>query len=75
MSPISSLNTEENYDTLDEIPDDANQITDEDEDNILRETNLNADNNRLCKAEAANYAVLGKTDASLAKKDIDTYGC
>ena len=48
--------------------DDAAAITNDDEDNLNCEINLNADNYRRCKAKAAHDAVLGNIDASLAKK-------
>ena len=66
----NSLNTNEDDDILDELPDDVEAITDDDEDNIIYEINLNADNYRLCKAKAAHDAVLGKVHASLAKKPL-----
>ena len=62
-SSISSLNTNEDDDALDELPDD-------DEDNIICEINSSADNYRLCQAKAAHDAVLGKIDSSLAKKTL-----
>ena len=43
-SSINLLNTNEHKDPLDEIPDDADAITHDDEDNLLCEINLNADN-------------------------------
>ena len=69
-SSINSLNTNEDDEALDELPDDADAITDDDEDNLICEINLNADNYRLCKAKAAHDAVLGKIDASLVKKTL-----
>ena len=69
-SSINSLNTNEDHDVLDEFPDDLDAITDDDEDNLIYKTNLNADNYRLCNAKAAHDAVLGKFDASLAKKPL-----
>ena len=67
---INSLITIEDDDALDELPDDADAITDDDEDNLICEVNLNADNCRLCKAKAIHDAVLGKTDASPVKKTL-----
>ena len=45
-------------------------ITDDDEDKLISEINLAADNYRLCKAKAAHDAVLGKIAASFAKKTL-----
>ena len=71
-SSINPLNTDEDDDALDELPDDADAITDDDEDNLICEINLNTNNHRLCKAKAAHDAVLGKLDASLTKKAFTT---
>ena len=65
-----SLNTNEDDDALDELPDDADAITDDDGDNRISELNLNADCSRRCKAKAAHDAVSGKIDASLIKKTL-----
>ena len=65
-----SLSTNEGDDVLDEASDDADAIINDDTDNLICEINPNADNYRLCKAKAAHDAVLGKTDASLAKKTL-----
>ena len=62
------LNTGAEGDTLDELPDDTNPVTN-DEGNIICEINLNAEKFRLCKAKAAHDAVIGRTDASVAKKN------
>ena len=69
-SSIDSLNTNEDDDALDEHPDDADAITDDDEDNLICEINLNSDNNRLCKGKAPHTLSWGKNDASLAKKTL-----
>ena len=69
-SSIKSLNTNEDKDVLEEIPDDADANADDDEDNLTYEINLNANKYRLCKAKAAHDAVLGRIDASLAKKPL-----
>ena len=45
-------------------------ITNDDEDNLICEINTHADHYRLSKAKAAHDAVLGKNDASLAKKPL-----
>ena len=44
--------------------------TDDDEDNLVCERNTNANHYRFFKAKAAHDAVLGKIDASLAKKPL-----
>ena len=44
---ISSLNTNEDADALDELPENADATTDDDEENLICEINLNADNYRL----------------------------
>ena len=54
----NSLNINEDDDALDEIPDDADAITDVDEDSPIYEKDLNADNYRLYTAKAAQDAVL-----------------
>ena len=72
-SSIISPNTNEADDILDELSVDADAITDNDEDNLLCEINLNANKKRLCRAKAAQDAVLRKTDTSLVKKDAHIY--
>ena len=70
-SSNNSLNTNEDDNAFDETQegeDDA--TTDDDEDNLICGINANADHYRLCKAKAAHDAVLGKIDASLAKKPL-----
>ena len=69
-SSISSLNTTEDDDVLDELTDDVDTITADDEDNLICEINTHVDHYRLCKAKAAHDTVLGKIDASLAKKPL-----
>ena len=69
-SSINSLNTNEDDDVLDEFPDDVDTITADDEDNLICEINTHVDQYGLCKAKAAHDAVLGKIDASLAKKPL-----
>ena len=69
-SSIDSLNTDKADEVLEEFSDDAHALTDDDEDKLKRERKLNADNFRLCTAKAAQDAVLGKIDASLAKKTL-----
>ena len=67
---ISSLSTNEDDNTSDELLDDVNAITDDAEDDLICGINTHADHYRLCKAKAAQDAVLGKFDASLAKKPL-----
>ena len=70
-SSINSLNTNEDDNTLDETQDDEdNATTDDDEDNLICEINTHTDHYRLCRAKAAHDAVLGKFNASLAKKPL-----
>ena len=69
-SSIFSLTKNEDGDALDELLDDADAITGDDQDKLVCELNLNADNYRLCKAEAAHDAVLGINDASLVTKTL-----
>ena len=70
-SSIISLNTKEDDNAFDETHDDKDDaITDDDEDNLICEINTHANHYRLCKAKAAHDAVLGKIDASLAKKPL-----
>ena len=67
------MNTDEVDDAPDELHDeDDDVITDDDEDNLSCEinTNTHADHYRLFKAKVAHDAVLGKIDASLAKKPL-----
>ena len=69
-SSINSLKTNEQDDVLEELPDDVDAITADDEDNLICEINTHVDYHRLRKAKAAHDAVLGKIDASLAKKPL-----
>ena len=70
-SSIDSLNAIEDNGALAEPhDDDDNLIIDDDEDNFICEVNTHANRYRLCKAKAAHDAVLGKIDASLAKKPL-----
>ena len=70
-SSIDSLNTNEDDDALAEPQeDDDNLIIDDEEDNFIREVNTHANRYRLCKAKAAHDAILGKIDASSAKKSL-----
>ena len=63
-SSIDSLSTNKGDDVLDEPSDDADAIINDDEDNLICEINLNADNYCLWNA------VLGKIDVLLAKKTL-----
>ena len=67
---IKSLISDENHDSLDEFPDDVDSITDDGEDNLICKLNCNDNNCRLCQARAAQDAVMGKNDESLAKKAL-----
>ena len=68
---IKSLNTNEDDDALDELNDDDDDaITDDGEGNLIREINTHAKHYRLCKAKSAHDVVLGKVDASLARKPL-----
>ena len=70
-SSIISLNTHEDDNAFDETDDNEDDAaTDDDEDNLICEINTHADHYRLCKAKTAHDAVLGKIDASLAKKPL-----
>ena len=70
-SSINSLSTNEDDNAFDETFDNENDATtDDDEDNLICETNTHVDHHRLCKAKAAHDAVLGKVDTSLAKKPL-----
>ena len=70
-SSIDSLSANEDDGALAEPHDDCdNPIIDDDEDNFICGINTHADRYRLCKAKAAHDAVLGKIDASLAKKPL-----
>ena len=69
-SSINSLNTKKDDATLDELPDNADAITADDEDNMICGRNLKADVYRLCKAKATHDAVSEKLFTSLAKKSL-----
>ena len=70
-SSINSLNTSEDDISFEETFDhEGDAADDNDEDNLICEMNTHADHYRLCKAKAAHDAVLGKKDASLAKKPL-----
>ena len=70
-SSIDSLSSNGDGDALAEpYDDDDDPIINDDEDNFICEINTHADRYRLCKAKAAHDAVLGKIDASLAKKPL-----
>ena len=66
-SSINSLDTTEDDDVLNEIPDDVDAITTDDEDD---EINTYADHYILCTVKAAHDNVLGKIDASLTTKPL-----
>ena len=70
-SSIDSLSTNGDDNALAEpYDDDDDPIINDDEDNFICEIITHADHYRLCKAKAAHDAVLGKIDASLAKKPL-----
>ena len=70
-SSINSLSTNEGKDALVELHDDGDvSITDDDEDKPKCEKNTHVDHYRLCKAKAAQDAILRKSDASLAEKSL-----
>ena len=70
-SSINSLNTNENDNAFDKTFDnEGDAATDDDEENLICEINTHADHYRLWKAKAAHDAILGKIDASLAKKPL-----
>ena len=70
-SSINSLKTNEDDNAFDLTYDNEDDpATDDDEDNLICEINTHADHYRLCKAKTAHDAVLGKRDASLAKKPL-----
>ena len=65
------MNTSEDDIAFEETYDHEDDATaDNDEDKLICEMNTHADHYRLCKAKAAHDAVLGKVDASLAKKPL-----
>ena len=68
------MNTNEDDNAPDELHEDADAITDDDDDNLICELNLNADNCRLYKAKAAHDALLETNDHTLAKKTLTATG-
>ena len=69
-SSIISLNTNEDDASVDELPENADTVTDDHEENPTCEINLHADHYRLCQAKTAHGAFLGKIDGSLVKKTL-----
>ena len=71
-SSITSLSSFEDDATDSTSPDDDSHhlSTDSEDDNIVCDISTQADQARLCQAKQAHHLVLGKTDASLAKKCI-----
>ena len=70
-SSTNSLNTNEDDNAFDETQVDKDDATtDYDDDNLICEINTHANHYRLCKAKAAQGAVLRKIDASLARKPL-----
>ena len=74
QSLSSAEGSDPTYSSIDSLAerhdDDDNSIIDDGEDNFICEVNTHANCCRLCKAKAAHDAVLGKIDASLAKKPL-----
>ena len=70
-SSINSLTTNEDDNAFEETYDnEGDAAADDNKDNLICEMNTHANYYRLCKAKAAHDAVLGKVDASLAKKPL-----
>ena len=69
-SSINSMNTNEDDNAFEETYDNEDDAANDNEDNLICDINPRADHYRLCKAKAAHDAVLGKIDASLAKKPL-----
>ena len=73
-SSISSLDTEvaecETLNVITVPTDQTEDGTEEDEDDHFFRIDSNIDHYRLCKAKTAHDSVLGKIDASLAKKSL-----
>ena len=73
-SSISSSDTEEaECETLNVVtvpPDRTEDDEEQDEDDHIFRVDTNIDHHRLCKAKTAHDSVLGKIDASLAKKPL-----
>ena len=63
---INSISSDEDDNTRDELSYADAPTTDDDEDSLICEININAYNYRLRKAKVDRDAVLGKIDASLA---------
>ena len=73
-SSVNSLSLSEDDATDSTSPDnDSHHLsTDSEDDNIVCDRSIRDDQARLCQAKQAHYLVLGKTDASLAKKCLAT---
>ena len=69
-SSINSLSPFEDDATDSKSPDDDSHhlSTDSEDDNIVCDISIQADQARLCQAKRAHNLMLGKTDASLAKR-------
>ena len=72
-SLINLLNTNEDNDALDERPDYVDEITDDDEDNLICEIYTHADHYRLCKGKAAHEAALAQNWRFLSKEAANSY--
>ena len=64
------MNTNEDDNSFDTQDGEDDATTDDDEVNLICEINTNANHDRLCKAKAAHDSVLGKIDASFAKRPL-----
>ena len=72
--PINSLSPSK-YDTADStsLGDDSHHLsTDSEDENIVCDISIQADQARLCQAKQTHDLVLGKTDATLVKKFLTT---
>ena len=70
-SSLTSMNTSEDNDSLDELYDaDDDAVTDDDGDNLIVEMKTHANLYRLCQGKTAEGVVLRKIDASLATKPL-----
>ena len=73
-SPINSICASEDDAADSTSPSDDSQhtSTDSEDDNVVCDISIQADQARLCEAKQAHELVLGKTDASLVKKFLST---
>ena len=72
-SSITSLSPSEDDKANSTSPGDSHHLsTDSEDDNVVCDISIQADQARLCQAKQAHDLVLGKTDASLVKKFLST---